>query len=161
MALWSDIDTYLETQLLAELGRGGTYTTLVVRQVLVDDLMGFDDVIKLAAFPAVLVRSHHASQAPGPHGGGVINVENTYDYSLVAIIKSEGQRKAKQDVQEMRGRLRDFLKVRLSLGGLTATDGERVRKTEWGRSDIEVWANGNQPGAFYGVVAMDFKVLSI
>lgn len=161
MSLWADIDEYLRTELIAELGSGGSYNTQVVKQVLIDDLLGFDGVVKLDAYPVVLVRSSTANQAPGAHGGGVVNVENSYDYQLVAVLKATGQAQCKRDVQEMRRRLREFLRTRLALGALTATDGERVQRITWGRSLLEVWANEKQPGAFFGVTAMEFKILSI
>lgn len=162
MSLWADIDTYLAAELLAELGSAGSYTTQVVKQVVIDDLIDFEKAIKLGNYPSVIVRSSTASQAPGPHGGGGARVENTYDYSLVAICQSTGQAQCKRDVQELRRRLREFLRTRLALGGLmSADDGERVQKVTWGRSLLEVWSNPQMPGTFFGVTAMEFKVLSI
>jgi len=161
MSLWADIDEYLRTELMAELGSGGSYTTQVVKQVIVDDIMDFTGATKADNYPLVIVRSSSATQAPGAHGGGVVNVENSYDYSLVAVLKATGQAQCKRDAQEMRRRLREFLRTRLALGALTAEDGERVQKVTWGRSLLEVWANEKQPGTFFGVTAMEFKVLSI
>ena len=163
MSLWADIDDYLRTELIAELGASGTYTTQVVKRVLVDEIMGPTEVFASQdPFPLVIVRSSTASQAPGPHGGGSARVENTYEYNLVAVVKATGQTQCKRDVQEMRRRLREFLKTRLALGGLMSTDdGERVQKVTWGRSILEVWANEKQPGTYFGVTAMEFKVISI
>lgn len=161
MSLWADIDTYLATELLAELGTSGSYNTLQVRQVVIDDLLDFEKAIKLGNYPSVIVQSSLATQAPGPHGGGTARIENTYDYSLVAICKSNGQAQCKQDIQELRRRFREFLRTRLALGGLEATDGESVQKVLWGRSLLEVWVNEKQPGTYFGVTAMEFKVISI
>lgn len=162
MSLWADIDTYLATELLAELGSGGSYTSQVVRQVILDDIMDFTGATKLDNYPVVLVRSSTATQAPGPHGGGSAKVENTYDYQIVGVLKASGQAQCKRDVQEMRRRLREFLRTRLALGGLTSTDdGERVQKVTWGRSLLEVWANEKQPGTFFGVTALEFKVITL
>lgn len=162
MSLWADIDDYLRTELTNELGSGGSYNTQVVKQVIVDDIMDFTGATKLDNYPVVLVRSSTASQAPGPHGGGSAKVENTYDYQLVAVLKATGQAQCKRDVQEMRRRLREFLRTRLALGGLTSTDdGERVQKVTWGRSLLEVWANEKQPGTFFGVTALEFKVITL
>lgn len=41
MSLWADIDDYLRTELITELGADGSYTTQVVKQVIVDDIMDF------------------------------------------------------------------------------------------------------------------------
>jgi len=162
MSLWADIDTYLATELLAELGSAGNYTSQVVKQVIVDDIMDFTGATKADNYPLVIVRSSTASQAPGPHGGGSARVENTYEYSIVGVLKATGQAQCKRDVQELRRRLREFLKTRLALGGLMSTDdGERVQKVTWGRSLLEVWANEKQPGTYFGVTAMEFKVISI
>lgn len=161
MSLWADIDTYVEAQLLAELGAGGLYTDLLIKSVYVDEMMNYDDVSKLPDLPAVLVRSYHAVQAPGAHGGGRVNVENTYDYIVVAATMTTGVRQAKRDVQELRRRLREFLRTRLSLGGLTADDGETVQRTLWGASRLEVWKSDAVPGTFLGITGIDFKVLSI
>ena len=162
MSLWADIDDYLRTELTNELGSGGSYNTQVVKQVIVDDIMDFTGATKLDNYPVVLVRSSTASQAPGPHGGGSAKVENTYDYQLVAVLKATGQAQCKRDVQEMRRRLREFLRTRLALGGLTSTDdGERVQKVTWGRSLLEVWANEKQPGTFFGVTALELKVITL
>ncbi len=162
MSLWADIDEYLQTQLIAELGSGGSYTSQVVRQVILDDIMDFTGATRLDNYPVVLVRSSTATQAPGPHGGGSAKVENTYDYQLVGVLKATGQAQCKRDVQEMRRRLREFLRTRLALGGLTSTDdGERVQKVTWGRSLLEVWANEKQPGTFFGVTALEFKVITL
>ena len=162
MSLWADIDDYLRTELIAELGSAGNYTSQVVKQVIVDDIMDFTGATKADNYPLVIVRSSTATQAPGPHGGGSARVENTYDYSLVAVLKSTGQAQCKRDVQEMRRRLREFIRTRLALGGLMSTDdGERVQKVTWGRSLLEVWANEKQPGTYFGVTALEFKVISI
>lgn len=162
MSLWADIDDYLRTELIAELGVSGTYTTQMVKQVIVDDIMDFTGATKADNYPLVIVRSSTASQAPGPHGGGSARVENTYDYQLVCVLKATGQAQCKRDVQEIRRRLREFLKTRLALGGLmSADDGERVQKVTWGRSLLEVWANEKQPGTFFGVTALEFKVITI
>ena len=162
MSLWADIDDYLRTELTNELGSGGSYNTQVVKQVIIDDIMDFTGATKADNYPLVIVRSSTASQAPGPHGGGSAKVENTYDYQLVAVLKATGQAQCKRDVQEMRRRLREFLRTRLALGGLTSTDdGERVQKVTWGRSLLEVWANEKQPGTFFGVTALEFKVITL
>ena len=162
MSLWAGIDEYLQTQLIAELGSGGSYTSQVVRQVILDDIMDFTGATRLDNYPVVLVRSSTATQAPGPHGGGSARVENTYDYQLVGVLKATGQAQCKRDVQEMRRRLREFIRTRLALGGLMSTDdGERVQKVTWGRSLLEVWANEKQPGTYFGVTALEFKVISI
>lgn len=160
--LWADIDTYLETQLLAELGAGGLYSTLVVQQVIVDDVWGLDEAIKNNAFPLVLVRSNQGTQSPGAHGGGAVRVENSYEYMLVGIVRASGKREAKAGAQEMRRRFREFLRTRLSLGGLTAGDGERVQKIVWGGSQLEVWGRADRDaGTYYGVAALDFKVMTM
>lgn len=162
MSLWADIDDYLRTELTNELGSGGSYNTQVVKQVIIDDIMDFTGATKADNYPLVIVRSSTATQAPGPHGGGSAKVENTYDYQLVAVLKAIGQAQCKRDVQEMRRRLREFLRTRLALGGLTSTDdGERVQKVTWGRSLLEVWANEKQPGTFFGVTALEFKVITL
>jgi hypothetical protein len=162
MSLWADIDTYLAAELLAELGSAGSYTTQVVKQVVVDDLIDFEKAIKLGNYPSVIVRSSTASQAPGPHGGGSARVENTYEYSIVGVLKATGQAQCKRDVQELRRRLREFLKTRLALGGLMSTDdGERVQKVTWGRSLLEVWVNEKQPGTYFGVTALELKVITL
>lgn len=162
MSLWADIDDYLRTELTNELGSGGSYNTQVVKQVIIDDIMDFTGATKADNYPLVIVRSSTATQAPGPHGGGSAKVENTYDYQLVGVLKATGQAQCKRDVQEMRRRLREFLRTRLALGGLTSTDdGERVQKVTWGRSLLEVWANEKQPGTFFGVTALEFKVITI
>jgi len=162
MSLWADIDDYLRTELTNELGSGGSYNTQVVKQVIIDDIMDFTGATKADNYPLVIVRSSTATQAPGPHGGGSAKVENTYDYQLVAVLKATGQAQCKRDVQEMRRRLREFLRTRLALGGLTSTDdGERVQKVTWGRSLLEVWANEKQPGTFFGVTALEFKVITL
>lgn len=162
MSLWADIDDYLRTELIAELGSAGNYTSQVVKQVIVDDIMDFTGATKTDNYPLVIVRSSTATQAPGPHGGGSARVENTYDYSIVGVLKATGQAQCKRDVQEMRRRLREFIRTRLALGGLMSTDdGERVQKVTWGRSLLEVWANEKQPGTYFGVTALEFKVISI
>lgn len=162
MSLWADIDDYLRTELTNELGSGGSYNMQVVKQVIIDDIMDFTGATKADNYPLVIVRSSTATQAPGPHGGGSAKVENTYDYQLVAVLKAIGQAQCKRDVQEMRRRLREFLRTRLALGGLTSTDdGERVQKVTWGRSLLEVWANEKQPGTFFGVTALEFKVITL
>jgi len=162
MSLWADIDDYLRTELIAELGADGSYTTQVVKQVIVDDIMDFTGATAANNYPLVIVRSSTATQAPGPHGGGSARVENTYEYSIVGVLKATGQAQCKRDVQELRRRLREFLKTRLALGGLMSTDdGERVQKVTLGRSLLEVWANEKQPGTYFGVTALEFKVISI
>lgn len=161
MSLWADIDTYLATEVLAEMGSAGAYSTLKVRQVLVDDLMGPDEAAKLDAYPIVLVRSHKATQQPGAHGGGRVNVENIYEYVMIAVSISDGMRKAKQDAQELRRRMREFLRTRLSLGGLTSADGEHVQKLNWLDSHLEVWQQPDGNNVFLAIAGIGFNVQSI
>lgn len=163
MTLWADIDTYLQAELLAELGAAGDYTTLKVKQVLIDETLTIEDIstpVIQAMLPVVLVRSHHAEVTPGAHGNGRVNIENIYTYFVIAVAQSTGKQQAKRDAQEMRMRLREFLRTRLSFGGLTATDGEKVDKVIWGGSDLEVIPNDKQPGNYFNVAAIGFKVQS-
>lgn len=161
MSLWADIDTYLATELLAEMGAGGLYTTLITKQVLVDDLMGPDEAEKLSSYPVVFVRSREVKEKTGQHGNGRVNIENTYKYVVIAVAISNGQRQAKQDAQELRRRLREFLRTRLSLGGLTSGDNEYVQKVVWGGSFLEMKPLTEGNNVFCSVAYTLFEVESI
>lgn len=173
MSLWSAIDSYLETELLAALGSAGDYDDLQVANVLVDDIWNLDAVKRNDEFPLVLVRSNQATHTAEEHGlfgvAGAVSLGTTYSYNLIAVVyvqateNESAKRLAKSYSQELQRRLLRFLRERPALGGLavTADDTERVRRVEFQKSELEVWGRADEDsGDYIGVAVVAFQIIS-
>ena len=80
--LWTDIDNYLLTNILADMGSAGSYSTLIVNEVVLSD------TFKPAEYnpPSVIVFSNTVRPIEqGPHGDGVIHVISEYRYFLACV----------------------------------------------------------------------------
>lgn len=165
--LWTDIDDYLYTTITAQMGAASDYTTLKVRDVIIDEVWGLDEAKKNNKFPLVLIFSDSSEIEIGAMGAG-IRFNNEYTYRLVAVISTTvGKRQCKRDTKEMRRRLREILRYSMAVtpgrfGSLSSTDGERYSKTELGPAEIQIFGRADQDaGIYYGVTWQDFKILTV
>jgi hypothetical protein len=172
--LWTAIDSYLETELLAALGSAGDYSDLQVDFVIVDDIWNLDAITRNGQFPLVLVRSHKASTTTEQHGlfgsAGAISTGTTYDYSLIGVVmvqateNESAKRLAKSSSQELHDRLLYFLASHSRLGGLSVTNAvtgrrEIVQGITFQTSGLEVWGRADEDsGDYIGVAVVFFQV---
>jgi hypothetical protein len=165
--LWTDIDDYLYTTIHAQMGADSAYTTLQVRDVIIDEVWGLDEAKRNNKFPLVLIYSDTSEIEPGAHGGGVVRFANEYTYRLVAVISTTvGKRQCKRDTKEMRRRLREILRYGMtpganSFGSLVSSDGERFKNIDYGTAEIQIFGRADQDtGTYYGVTWQDFRILT-
>ena len=77
--LWTDIDNYLLTNILADMGSAGSYVTLVVNEVLLSDSFTPTEYNP----PTVVIFSNSVKPiSQGPHGDGTIHIYSEYRYFL-------------------------------------------------------------------------------
>lgn len=160
MSIWADIDSYFEAQILAEMGEGGDYTTLLIQATDIDDAWQMDRIKKLDLFPFSLIRGYDMTQTLDGFGDGEIHTENTYSYAWVCAAKCSDRRQAKQDAQELLSRMRKFMRQRPVLNGLESEDTETLSEpVELGRCWIEVVGRLDQNvGDYYGMARLDFTI---
>lgn len=149
--LWTDIDNYLLTNILADMGSGGLYATLLVNEVLLSDSFKPEKYNP----PAVAILSNIVRPiVQGPHGDGEVHVISEYRYFLACVDDEQTTyATAKANAQTLVQRLRNFVLTRYALGGLASTFVETVYETEildWG---VEVFG-GNVGGNYKGVGAL-------
>lgn len=160
MSIWADFDTYLETQILAEMGEGGDYTTLLIQATDIDDAWQVDRIKKLELFPFSFMRGYDMTQNLDGFGDGEAHTENSYPYAWLIASKCTDRRQAKQDAQELLSRMRKFIRRRPVLNGLITTDTEALSgPIELGRCWIEVVGRLDQNvGDYYGMARLDFTI---
>lgn len=146
--LWTDIDNYLLTNILADMGSGGLYATLLVNEVLLSDSFKPEKYNP----PTVVVFSNNVRPiTQGPHGDGEVHIESEYRYFL-AVVDDEQTTyaTAKANAQALVQRLRDFMLTHYKLGGLASTFVETVNETVILDMRVEVMG-GNVGGNFKGI----------
>lgn len=151
--LWADIDAALVAAIQADMGLALPPPQMLdgvdlgIRTVLVGETINPNHV----TLPMVLIRGYDAEYAEdGPHADGAIHVDEiVYPYELIALAfvskatTEEADRttvaRAKAASQELLRRMRETLRSRPALGGITASDGETVQDLHiTGRHRIQV-----------------------
>ena len=153
--LWTDVDNYLLTNILADMGSGGLYGTLIVNEVLLSDSFKPEKYNP----PTVVIFSNNVRPiSQGPHGDGEVHIYSEYSYWLACVDDEQTTYAvAKSNAQTLVQRLRTFLLTRFALGGLASTFVETVYETAIKDMRVEV-LGGNVGGKFKGVGAVPFIV---
>lgn len=137
--LWNDIDAALVAAITADLTSAGDYQDLLIQSVIVGETINPNH----ADLPMVLLRGYEAEYSEaGPHMDGEIHIDEiVYPYELIALafvatnVAPAAQPEyperafvaiAKQTGAELLRRLRECIRSRPALGGLSATDGEHI-----------------------------------
>lgn len=146
--LWTDIDNYLLTNILADMGSGGLYGTMLVNEVLLSDSFKPEKYNP----PTVVIFSNNVRPiSQGPHGDGEVHVFSEYRYFLACVDDEQTTyATAKANAQTLVQRLRTFVLTRFALGGLASTFVETVNETQLLDMRVEVMG-GNVGGNFRGV----------
>ena len=155
--LWADMDNYLIANIDADMGLGSSYTTLQVNEVVLSD------TFKPAEYnpPSVIIFSNDVRPIEqGPHGDGTIHIWSEYPYFIATVDAPQTDyATAKANAQELVQRLREVVRSRYALGGLTSTVGEFVYETQVSDMRVEV-LGGEVGGKFQGVGVLAFLVRS-
>lgn len=164
MSFWGDVDTYLETQAMLNMGPSGSYATLQIKVARIDDYWQEDKVLKENLFPFSLFRGYEMT-VPDPtdgFGDGEAHTVNSYMYWWVSASKTTTRRAAKQDAQELMSRMRKFLRQRPVLNGLTPTadwHGERMGNITLGPGWIQqIGRLDQETGDHYGIAILRFTI---
>lgn len=141
------------------MGPAGSYTTLKLRAVRIDDYWQLDQVSREQLFPFSLFRGYEMTQTADAFGDGELHTENTYPYVWVCAASATDRRQAKRDAQELLGRMRKFMRLRPTLNGFTTTDTERMVNVTLGPAAIELVGRLDQTtGTYYGIAILRFTV---
>lgn len=155
--LWNDIDAYLLTELVTELGAdSATYADILLAQVVAGDTFDPDQV----SYPFCLVRGFEVEDADaGPHGDGDVHYDLAYPYELVLGVVEPTLDAARTDIKELLRRAREFIRARPAFGQLSAADGETIVEVMPGRVRVELYGkNGINQGAYMGLASVSFTV---
>jgi len=156
VSLWESLDTTLEATALAALGSAGSYTTLVVRRVIVGESVDVDK----ETLPVVLVRG---ISGRGEFVGHDHLAAYSYPYILAGYVEGTGAtaeaayRAAKRNAQEMLVRLRGVVKG-AGLYDAAGADGERPTRVSLDREYLEL--RGPVSGKVLGIAVVTFTVES-
>ena len=155
--LWADIDNYLLTNILADMGSGGSYATLQVNEVLLSDSFKPTEYNP----PTVVIFSNTVRPTTqGPHADGEIHIYSEYRYFLACVDDAQTTYAvAKANAQALVQRMREVVRTRWALGGLASTLVETVYETAILDMRVEV-LGGQQGGKFRGVGVLPFLVRS-
>ena len=156
--LWTDIDNYLLTNILADMGSAGSYATLIVNEVLLSSEFKEDTYNP----PTVIIFSNRAKPiAQGPHGDGSVHIWTDYPYLLMGVDdRQTSYATAKANAQELMQRLREVVRSRFALGGLSSGISETVYDTTIQELRTEVLGSSSTGGKFTGVGLVSFTVRS-
>lgn len=152
--LWSKIDDELETQALAVMGAYGDDLAIVAAAA--DDVFDLDRLDKAGQLPFVLIRDEDTEETGGGHGDGLIHVDVSYPYSMIAIAKIHGKREARKASKELRRRLLAFIRnmtVYRSLLALRGHDGESVQRIRFQSSGATLYGRADRDQGMYFAVA--------
>jgi hypothetical protein len=156
--LHNDIDDYLAAAALADMGAAGNYTDLLVQHIEVGYLN--PEPSESWEFPAVIINGISSESESGPHGDGLVHLETTYPYVLAAITHGTDYAVVKQDANELRRRLVAIVTSRYALGGLAATDGETVQRSEVKAANVYVYPVRGRGDAWWGVATVDVDIFA-
>jgi len=158
--LWADIDAYLIAAVTADMGTG-TYGTLEIATVKTGEAAAVNP--DHYTLPLVIIDGYEMDPGDNyPHADGLIHLDNIrYPYLLIAYATASTAAQAKADGQELLRRLRELLRSRYALGGLTATDGETVSQTEIGRGGVAVRGKGGtNTGQYMAIAGLELEVIA-
>lgn len=164
-SLWNALDTYLSTQLLAEMGQASAYEALVITQVETAPIWDPQDWAKNYTAPFLIVASYEARSEVAGHDGGAMLKRNV-EYGVTVVGVTEGTPAvAKADAATLIHRVEKVLSS-LTFAGVTADDGSLLRgrpRSANGRlfaSTIEIWPrpSHSQANIRYGVGVTAFTV---
>jgi len=151
--LWNDIDAYLQTHLLADLGPASAlYTTLLVTEVKVGERLDLDHVTA----PALFVYGRDADYSGGPHGDGDVHTDTVYPYTIGVLASGASITVAVANVKTILRRVRTCIEDHHGLAGLTASDGETVSRTHL--IDAYALLRGPAKGTYLGLGALSLEV---
>lgn len=162
-SLWNAADDYLATQILANMGSAGSYTTLKLASV---EKWAQFDVIDFQGMttPFGIVMSYRNNSVPAGHSGeSRIQTNETYD--VVICLVTDGTRStATANAKTLAWRLTKFVRG-LRITGLTSDDGSKIDRVIRGdgnmfAAQINLWDKPSSMNAdsVYGMAAIAFRL---
>ena len=159
--LWVDIDAYLIAAVTTDMGDGGLYGTLEIATVKTGDTTAVNP--DHYTLPLVVVDGYRMETGDNyPHADGDIHADGIrYPYVLAAYVTADSDSQAKANGQELLRRLREMMRDRYALGGLSSTDGERVDETWIGRGAVAVRGKaGTNTGRYMAIAGLELEVIT-
>ena len=158
--LWSLLTDYLETELAAEMGAGGLYTTLVLKEVVNNSDWRIEDAIRNNNLPIGIVRPLDIKESGREHGSfgdtGKTRLTCLYGYLLITMTVAEDRATCQTNIATMRARVLQFVKARPTPPLIDET-GERVRRIITNQT-VPRTHNSGSVSAFYGITETYIEV---
>lgn len=161
VALWARIADYLKTALLADMGVGSAYTTLLLTTGTIKVGSFYDPDHE--AFPFALVTPLPLdTEGMGPHvAESPLVYDVTYPYEIAFATVQDNSEQCTYDLMELVTRGIEMIATRPALGGLQAADGAVVVRVDPQTMPF-FWVGGvggvNQ-GKYLGEAALRFDVV--
>ena len=159
--LWAEIDAYLIDAVTTDMGTGGLYGTLEIATVKTGEAAAVNP--DHYTLPLVVIDGYEMDPGDNyPHADGLIHLDGIrYPYLLLAYTTATSDTQAKADGQELLRRFRELLRSHYALGGLTASDGEKVDETWIGKGGVAVRGRaGTNTGKYMAIAGLELEVLA-
>lgn len=163
-SLWARLDAAFAAAFLGEMGTGGTYPTLRLRDVAVNEQWNPDG----GSYPRMILYSTVARVTQSEHGGGgMARLDLAYPYLAVGITSAETYEYARADAQELFSRMVQVLaQAGPILAAAKAADpasAEQARRVLFergqGAAGIEIRArHGSERGPWVGLAIVAWTV---
>jgi hypothetical protein len=163
LSLWERLDSAFAAAFAGEMGIGGAYTSLTLRDVQVNETWNPDR----EPWPRLILYSTSARVGESEHGGGgVRRLDVTYPYLAVAIATGDSYATARADAQELFERMLavlakggPILAAAMAAAPTSSAQATRIRFERGGASGIEVRGRqGSNGGRHLGVAIVAWTV---
>ena len=165
-SLWNAADDYLATQILANMGSAGSYTTLKLTSV--EKWARFDPIdFRNITTPFAVIVSYRNEVVPAGHSSESRSQTND-TFSISVLLVTEGTLSvATTNAKILAWRLQKFLRE-LRITGLTSDDGSKVDRLVRGDksmfvTEIALWDKPStiNSDSVYGIAEVAFRLQGI
>lgn len=160
-SLWNAGEAYLKTQILADMGAAGDYTTLVLDSTYIWGKWGVEELEKLT-LPVCIITSYRGLANQAGHSGSS-RIQTNDQYSVIVSFVCGGTREAatiNAKTLLWRG-LKLFRTLRFA--GISADDGSKLDRVIHGdamfRYGVDIWPKPSSTAdSVYGLSYIDFDL---
>ena len=124
---WVDAENHLKTQLTTAMGAGGSYTTLIVKRVMISpvrDTVHWEQLAKAGTSPLIIIDGRIVRYAMGAHPVALTNLEAEYTSFLIAFVMGNDEESVSRDAKILAERMMAVLID--SWTAFTSTNGRRL-----------------------------------
>lgn len=124
---WVDAENHLKTQLLSAMGAGGSYTSLIVKRVIVSpvrDTAHWETLAQAGVSPLLVIDGRSARFAMAAHPVALTNLEAEYSSFIIPFVLGNDEESVSRDVKILTERVMETMID--SWSAFTSTNGRRL-----------------------------------